>query len=192
MNRKQYLFPGCLAFLAYNILSASNACASSGFTYEEKTDLVSLIWITFCSAIITINVFLRHYWQSKVEEWSIIWNSTSTASLIAFACFGVSLVPLMHRIAVPDAMFVVYLPAVTLAFLTMATALWVRTLTSEQPLTVAAVMEFVENPGEEWAALKKKAHVWMRERKIEKRRKYWQKREKEREREMIQRRKKRR
>lgn len=183
MKKKQYLFPGMLSFLTYEICSVTPAWASSGFTYEEKTNLLSLIWITFCSAVVTSNVLLRHNWKSRKEEWPMLFESTSAVSLITALCFAVSLLPLVHRVAVPDAMFVVYLPSITLSFLILTTSLWVRTISQAPPLSVSAL---IQNPSGELELQKKAFRQWMKERRIEKRRKYWKEQEKLREKRRVQ------
>lgn len=154
---------------------ATNAFAATPklLTAEQETNLYSVICVTFAAAFVSAFVTLSHYWRSKLEDWTILFQSVSSVSLVAGAAFAVGLLPILNLVPVSDAMFHLYVPSVVYAFILLAASMWIRTVVNEQlPAYVQANHVRIDIHD-----MRKTMRLFLRDRRIAKSKRNWAKKE---------------
>ena len=171
MRRSAWYSVFFLSFLSF----VNSAHASTGrlLTAEQETNLYSVICVTFAAAFVTAFVTLNHYWRSKLEDWTILFQSVSSVSIVAGASFAVGLLPVLRLVPISDAMFHLYVPSIVYAFLLLATSMWIRTMVNEQiPAFVQGHQGHLDVRN-----MRKSMRLYMRDRRIAKSKRAWAKKE---------------
>lgn len=113
-------------------LDPSVAWADYGMTSEEESQFSALVGLTVLSSLVTAAVCACYNWRCQGNEWVVLLRSAAAIFIITFLSFDVGLRPLLHRIEIPEAIEVLYLPSSMMGFVLMAAGLWMKTLLDER------------------------------------------------------------